>query len=100
MKKKFEGWKIKDFKKKWPGGESQLFANIHTYLMNFNIEEYNKLIKEPIFGDIKAYYAAVKEIPVEQQMGQTGRDNLTFQLIPWMNKVMDYLQLNEAVVRE
>ena len=55
MKKKFEGWKMKDFKKKWPGGEQVLYANVHSYITKFNIEEYYKLIKDPILNDLKAY---------------------------------------------
>ena len=91
---------MKDFKKKWPGGEQQLYQNIHNYIINFKIEEYYKLIKEPILADLKGYLSFYKDFPIEQQTGQTGRDNLTFQLIPLFKKVLEYLQMNEVTVRE
>ena len=40
MKKKFEGWKIKDYKKNWPGGENALWAFIIDTMNNFDISKY------------------------------------------------------------
>lgn len=42
MKKKFEGWKLKDFKKNFPGGENAVYPMIIEVMNNFDISRYYK----------------------------------------------------------
>ena len=100
MKKKFEGWKMKDFKKNWPGGDNQVYSAFLEYMNNFNVVEYYKIVKEPIMADLKNYYVIATEIAIEEQTGDKGRTSLLWKMIPWFKKVMDYLQMTEFTVRE
>lgn len=91
MKKKFEGWKIKDFKKNWPGGDTALFNSIIEIMNNFDISQYYKQIQPAILADLKNYSVMAFEIPIEEQTGDKGRQSLMWKMIPWFKKVMEYL---------
>lgn len=54
MSKRYESFTMKEFKK-WPGGETQLYANIIEFMQNFNVSEYYKLVREPIMDDLINY---------------------------------------------
>lgn len=100
MQKMHENWKMKDYKKNWPGGESGLNNWIIEVMDNFDIVKYYDMIWGPMQALLKKYAEKAFEIPIEEQTGDKGRNSMMWKMIPWLKKVYEYLLLTEQVCKE
>lgn len=90
MKKRYEGYKMKDFKK-LPNGIANMYNQVNQFMDKFNINDYYNIVKDPIIEDLHNFLAKINEIPTEEQTGEKGKKNMLWKMIPWFKRVMDYL---------